>query len=428
MAGIRARLITNPKSGRGGIDLTPVLPVLMEHGWEVSIRAKQRGGHATILAREAVEEGCDVVVACGGDGTVGEVIDGAVGTGVAVGVLPGGTANLWAHELGVSMMLERAALQLVQSRRKRTDLGHVSVNGIVKRHFLLMAGMGIDASVLEELNKDLKGRVGILAYVPAIGRALQHATPFQTRIGLDAERWEGSATQIVVGNTRLYAAVTSVTPDAVVDDGLLDACIFTPGGPVATTAELASLIFRKRPNRSVATTTRVHRLIVRTNAIVPLQTDGGRVKQTRIQPVNGEVFYSYSVKRRAVIMLVPNDYTGTLFQHQADDPLDEQLEARPSKRAYHVISHGEDGLKVFRDRDGWIAYVSVSPETIGRDESGAIRPIAELLAGLTFRQPLLIDGERFKRQHILTATAIALAMPSEPRAHRAQQATDPSSA
>lgn len=150
---VRACLITNPKAGKGRLDLSTVVSILGAHGWDVTVRAKQRGGHATILAQEAAAAGYDVVVACGGDGTVGEVIDGLVGTDVAVGVLPGGTANLWAHEIGVDMDWERVALQLAGAQRRRIDIGRVEINGKRGQHFLLMAGIGIDAAVIERLER-----------------------------------------------------------------------------------------------------------------------------------------------------------------------------------------------------------------------------------------------------------------------------------
>lgn len=85
---VRACLITNPRSGHGGVNLTEALRVLDAQGWEVTVRQKLHGGHATQLAREAARDGYDVVVDCGGDGTLSEIVDGLVGTGVTVGTLP----------------------------------------------------------------------------------------------------------------------------------------------------------------------------------------------------------------------------------------------------------------------------------------------------------------------------------------------------
>ena len=135
---VRARLITNPNSGRGGIDLSTVLPTLESHGWEVEVTKTERAGHATELAAAAVADGVSVVIACGGDGTLGETVDGVIGSDAAVGVLPGGTANLWAREAGISDDLNLATLQLIGAQRRRIDVGRVSINGKAEQHFLLM--------------------------------------------------------------------------------------------------------------------------------------------------------------------------------------------------------------------------------------------------------------------------------------------------
>src|SRR5579871_3917151 len=153
---VRACLITNPRSGRGGIDLSTVLPVLRAQGWGLTVRQKLHGGHATEIAQEAADRGYDMVIGWGGDGTISEIVDGLVGTDVAVGVIPGGTVNLWARELGISTNLRRAALQLVGAERRRIDVGRLTINGRRKQHFVLMAGLGLDGAVMARVSKPLK--------------------------------------------------------------------------------------------------------------------------------------------------------------------------------------------------------------------------------------------------------------------------------
>lgn len=307
---VRACLITNPRSGKGGIDLAPILPVLAAHGWQADVRQKLHGGHATELAREAVGEGYDVVVACGGDGTVGEIVDGVVGSDVAVGVLPGGTANLWAHEIGVSMDLGEAALQLVGAQRRRVDVGRVTINGEHGQHFLLMAGLGVDAAVLSRLSKKWKGRIGMLAYLPAVGRALPTARPFTADLDLDGISRQTKALQIVVGNTRRYASVTSVTPTAMVDDGRLDVCVLTPGNPLTAVQQISTLVLRKRPSRFNAVNDRVGQLTVRATEVIPLQADGGRVKQKKVKVGEAGVVYEFTVRAQELTALIPRATTG----------------------------------------------------------------------------------------------------------------------
>ena len=202
---VRACLITNPKSGRGGVDLSDALTVLQANGWDVTVRQKLKGGMAEDLAREAVKQGYNVVVDCGGDGTLSEIVNGVVGADIAVGTLPGGTANVWAHEMGISTQLRRAAMQLVTATRRRVDVGHVDVNGKHGAYFLMMAGIGVDAAVMERVNKPLKNRVGKLAIGLAAVEALPTLMTAPVQVDMDGAHWQGKVSQIVVGNTRRYA-------------------------------------------------------------------------------------------------------------------------------------------------------------------------------------------------------------------------------
>ncbi len=276
---VRACLITNPNSGRGGIDLSAVLPLLKSHGWDVEVCATEHAGHATELAADAVKEGVDVVIACGGDGTLGETVDGVIGSDVAVGVLPGGTANLWSREVGISSDLHRATLQLIGAQRRRIDVGLVTINDQKEQHFLLMAGLGIDGAVVAGLSDRLKERFGMLAYAPAIFNAVRHAARIPMSIDLDGVAWDGDVVQLIVGNTRRYASVTMVTPGAFVDDGRLDVCVLTPTGIRSIARQLFSLLVRRRPDPQSSYSDRAGSLTVRTTRIAPLQLDGSPVKQ-----------------------------------------------------------------------------------------------------------------------------------------------------
>jgi YegS/Rv2252/BmrU family lipid kinase len=411
---VRACVITNPKGGRGGIDLAPILPVLAAHGWEVTVRQKLRGGHATELAREAADEGFDVVVAAGGDGTVGEIVDGLIGTDVAVGVLPGGTANLWSKEIGVSSDLTRAALQLVGAQRRRIDLGHLTINGKKGQHFLLMAGLGLDAAVVSRLDKGLKKKVGMLAYLPAIGKALPQSAPFFAQVDLDGVAWQGEVLQIVIGNTRRYASVTSVTPEAFIDDGRLDVALLTPSNPVSAARQLTSLVMRNHPAPATAISDRVGQLIVRTPAVVPLQTDGGRVKQKKVKVQDDGVEYRFTVRAHALTVLVPRDYSGALFQTGpiavtvGSDQETSIAAEKPGKRWFDVKAVGIDTITAARLRDGKVVTVRLTPDTMIRDAAGAEQPLASFLDTLNEGQRIHIKGKKDGATQIITAKQVKL--------------------
>jgi YegS/Rv2252/BmrU family lipid kinase len=311
---LRACLITNPRSGRGQIDLSGALAVLQAQGWEIVIRQKLHGGHATKLARHAVRDGYDVVVGCAGDGTISEIVDGVVGSAVAVGVLPGGTVNLWARELGVSPRLDVAAMQLVGAVRRRVDVGHVQINGRHDRHFLLMAGLGVDGAVIAGVSKPLKRRIGKLAIVLAALRALPSYRPVPVQVEFDGIRWQGRVSQVVVGNSRMYGGFTRITPDAFIDDGLLDICLITADSPAAAGRQLASLVLRKRPSDASAESYRVASLTITSPIALPLQIDGGAERLKKEKPRADGMTYAFSVLPGALTVLTPRGYNGALFQ------------------------------------------------------------------------------------------------------------------
>src|SRR6266446_643197 len=169
----KACLVINPRAGENIAKLGDLIAVLSAAGWTTDIALKEYGGHTLKLATKAAEHGYDLVIAYGGDGTLNQVVNGvmhAKGQHSIVGLIPGGTANVWAGEIGVPGDPVKAALRLVDSNVRKVDIGHVEVEGLAfphvpedeqrqhgkqsrkrnakaRHHFLLMAGLGIDAAV-----------------------------------------------------------------------------------------------------------------------------------------------------------------------------------------------------------------------------------------------------------------------------------------
>lgn len=121
-------------------------------------------GHAPELSAQAIRDGADLILVLGGDGTINEALNGMVGVGVPLGILPGGTANVLAMELGLGSRLERAIDRLVQSPARRVSLGKLTLSNGASRHFLMMAGAGLDAQIVLDLNSGLKAKTGKFAY------------------------------------------------------------------------------------------------------------------------------------------------------------------------------------------------------------------------------------------------------------------------
>jgi diacylglycerol kinase (ATP) len=196
--------------------------------WETSKEDPGRG-----MAGEAVEAGCDVVVAVGGDGTVRAVAEALAGTQVALGIVPQGTGNLLARNLEVPLEDIPAALARVRDGEpKRIDMGWVDIDGD-ERGFVVMVGFGIDAQMLVETDDDLKDRAGWLAYVEAMGRALAGTEMTDITVTLDeGEPREMRGHTMLIGNCGMVQGGIRLLPDAVLDDGLLDLLLVSADGPL----------------------------------------------------------------------------------------------------------------------------------------------------------------------------------------------------
>jgi diacylglycerol kinase family enzyme len=132
------------------------------------------------MTRQALAEGADLVIAAGGDGTINEVAEGLIGSDVPLGILPAGTANVLAMETGLGSNLPRAAATMNECQPCRVSVGRMSASGSQPRHFLLMAGAGLDAHIVYHLDAALKSKAGKFAYwvggFKVMGRALPEFT------------------------------------------------------------------------------------------------------------------------------------------------------------------------------------------------------------------------------------------------------------
>jgi diacylglycerol kinase (ATP) len=239
-------IVYNPTAGQSPNlknTLDRVANLWRDLGWQVQIAATTAPGDATSKAQIAARSGYHAVVAAGGDGTVNEIVNGLVGTETALGVLPLGTVNIWAREMGLSMDMLKAAESLAQSELTKIDVGMAG-----NRYFLLMAGIGFDAAVTETVRAEEKKLLGAIAYVK---QAIQVAWNFRgvrLKLRIDGKRVRGKILMAIVGNSQLYGGVVKFTPHATIDDGLLDICIIKGQGMLSAPRRLIS-IFARHYNR-----------------------------------------------------------------------------------------------------------------------------------------------------------------------------------
>lgn len=221
-------LIYNPTAGAlrrdpGKIDR--LTRALARQGIDVLLLPTNCAGDATQLTRQSVKDGAEVVVVCGGDGTINEAAQSLVGTETALAVWPCGTANVLAREMRLPGA-ENALSELIAGRSSRT----ISVGRAVKpetgwqRYFLLMAGIGLDATIVNGVDLGLKRLIGAGAYLASGLDYLARLplTPFS--IDLNGRRLESTFT--VISNAASYAVCFTLAPGAEVDDDKLDVCVF----------------------------------------------------------------------------------------------------------------------------------------------------------------------------------------------------------
>ena len=219
----RVALIFNPRAGRGHVKdelLSQVLTRLKDAGMEVSPRPTERMGHATQIAREVAEAGFEVAIAWGGDGTLNEVACGLCDSSTALGVLPGGTVNVFAREVGIPLKLSGALDTLVGGRIVRIPMGFAG-----DRPFLLMAGVGLDGEICYRLKSGFKDALGAFAFWLDGFRLLASypMSPVRVRVG----EKEIVGTGLIAGNIRRYGPRYVVTPDAKLEEPKLDVVVFT---------------------------------------------------------------------------------------------------------------------------------------------------------------------------------------------------------
>lgn len=221
---MRLGVIFNPAAGggRAASAAAEACAWFERSGVEVEVRTTETPREATFIA-DALAAHVDAVVVVGGDGTVNEVINGLAGHDIPMGVVPSGTVNVLALELGIPFNIRKACEIISRGRTMTLDLGRVD-----GRRFVLMVGVGLDALTIRELDLRSKRRYKELAFVWTGLRSYIRYPPVKFAVLVDGERYV--ATYAVVGNTRYYGGRFGVTSHADPTDGLLDVLLYRDHG------------------------------------------------------------------------------------------------------------------------------------------------------------------------------------------------------
>jgi diacylglycerol kinase (ATP) len=226
--------------------------------------------------RDAVDAGADLVFVWGGDGMVQRTIDAVAGSGTTIAILPAGTANLLASNLGIPIDLPAAVHTGLHGVRRRIDVA--SMNG---ERFAVMAGAGFDARMIRDAKSGLKTMGGRFAYVLSGARNLNNAS-VKTRVKVDGRKWfNGTATCVLFGNVgKVFGGLTTF-PDARPDDGRLELGVVSARGIWQWTRALARTLTRKPERSPFVDVTSGRRFTVRFDRPLVYELDGGDRKKTK---------------------------------------------------------------------------------------------------------------------------------------------------
>jgi diacylglycerol kinase (ATP) len=285
------------------------------HWYETSVL--DPGGEVT---RQALNQGADVVLAAGGDGTIRAVAEALRGTGVPIGLLPSGTGNLLARNMALTLdNLSHSVETAFVGTPRPIDVGLVDAerpDGSRTSHvFLVMAGLGLDAQMAANTNATLKARVGWIAYIDAIARAVRDNNRVKVRYSLDGGP-QASATvnTVIVGNCGLLPGGIQLLPEAVIDDGVFDVVAFRPGGFVGWVQIYVKLVWE---NGVLRRSTVGRRIISMSREVRALRYLRGRELTIRLEhpeefeldgdPFGEAIALRAKVDHLALLVMVPNE-------------------------------------------------------------------------------------------------------------------------
>ncbi len=294
-------IIFNPRAGSIKGDSTRIHQLrdeLRKHGFfcdDEFLLSTSRAGEAAELVSKAVKMNAHLVIVCGGDGTINEAVQGMVGSSVPLAILPSGTANVLAKELALPSSPEDLVELIARHSLRRISVGLASnAETGWQRYFLLMAGIGIDAAIIETVDPKLKKQFGLGAYIAAGLKTLVNwkLTPFN----LKANQQSYPATFAVIANAANYAAWFRISPDSRMESNALNLCAFNSTNRITYLGYAAMSLFGAHIKASNVAYEPVSEIYAESNVPVPVQLDGELV---------GHLPMKFSIVPNALTVVAP---------------------------------------------------------------------------------------------------------------------------
>lgn len=324
----RGVIIHNPASGLGDVhrELVRARDCLIERGWSIDIQPTGRAGDAGRLARAAADAGLDAALIAGGDGTLNEAVNALVGTDTALGLLPCGTANVWARQLGMPVAprkLVDAAKRMDEARVRTIDVGCVALaqgtDREMQRYFLLWSGLGLDAYITRAIEPRPAAfkRWGVVGYGLAALRAAATYRGLQVVLEVDGRRMAERVLLVVVSNVELYAGYFHLASSARIDDGWLDVSLFRGQGFLASIGHFARVLLHRHVRDPRLVTMRARHVRVTSPVPCDIHVDA--------EPI-GQLPAEYTIRPRALRILAPRGAPDALFTREPES--DERTRAQ----------------------------------------------------------------------------------------------------
>lgn len=310
---LKASIIFNPRAGAKSLqaDILQAGKTLEQHGWHLTWANTEYPGHATILAQQSAARGDDIAIAVGGDGTVNEVVNGLVGTSTVLGIIPAGTANVFAADMRIPLpgplphqTLVRAAETLLVSQPQSVDVGSAVWGNGRRRYFLSWAGTGLDAAVSSAVESEKHTHrvwrfLGMFGWLITAFFVLREFRGTQMHISLDKERTIlRRVIMVTVNNAQLYGRFWRLSPNAKLDDGWLDVVVMEGYGWRSSVRHIFNATTGKLIDDPDTFLFRVKHIHLETKEPMPVHLDAEAVGYT---PLTVEI-----VPQSLRVMLPPN--------------------------------------------------------------------------------------------------------------------------